>query len=168
MGPLPILGEGEPRKWWVRECFKRKSEEIGEFVAAPHPDIWTKKLSKSFHAKWFIFINEINLLKTLAQWERRDHVSGGWGYVLKGKARKLVSLKQPLIRPGGHLLPDGEGKEFVEIFSRKKDQFGKCNQCTENHLSFRWWLRDLIDFIKIKRSVNWQKSPTIILTIQAS
>ena len=51
----------------VRVYFTWKCEEIGEFEVAPHPAIWTKKLCRFFHARWLIFINEINSLKTLAQ-----------------------------------------------------------------------------------------------------
>ncbi|MEK9564034.1 MAG: hypothetical protein VW492_11870, partial [Deltaproteobacteria bacterium] len=35
--PSPILGEGGPRKWWVRVCFELKKREIFEFGVAPHP-----------------------------------------------------------------------------------------------------------------------------------
>ena len=31
-----------------------------------------------------------------------------------------MSLEQPLIRPFGHLLPDGEGKELTYSFFQKK------------------------------------------------
>ena len=35
--PSPILGEGGPRKWWVRVCFELKKRGIFEFGVAPHP-----------------------------------------------------------------------------------------------------------------------------------
>ena len=50
-GALAHFETGRSRKWWVRECFEGKIEEISEFAVAPHPAIWTKKLSKFFHAK---------------------------------------------------------------------------------------------------------------------
>ena len=35
--PSPVLGEGGPRQWWVREFCEWKSEEIEQFEVAPHP-----------------------------------------------------------------------------------------------------------------------------------
>jgi len=35
--PSPVLGEGGPRKWWVREFCEWKSEENEQFEVAPHP-----------------------------------------------------------------------------------------------------------------------------------
>ena len=34
---LAQLGEGGPRKWWVREFCEWKSEENEQFEVAPHP-----------------------------------------------------------------------------------------------------------------------------------
>ena len=35
--PSPVLGEGGPRQWWVREFCEWKSEENEQFEVAPHP-----------------------------------------------------------------------------------------------------------------------------------
>ena len=71
------MGEGGPRQWWVRVYFTWKCEEIGEFEVAPHPaySATFSRMEKAKHLYCFahfgkyIFINEINSLKTLAQWE---------------------------------------------------------------------------------------------------
>ena len=35
--PSPVLGEGGPRQWWVREFCEWKSEKNEQFEVAPHP-----------------------------------------------------------------------------------------------------------------------------------
>ena len=35
--PSPVLGEGGPRQWWVREFCEWKSKENEQFEVAPHP-----------------------------------------------------------------------------------------------------------------------------------
>ena len=35
--PSPVLGEGGPRQWWVREFCEWKCEENEQFEVAPHP-----------------------------------------------------------------------------------------------------------------------------------
>ncbi|MAA68093.1 MAG: hypothetical protein CL915_04875 [Deltaproteobacteria bacterium] len=73
-----------------------------------------------------------------------------------------------------HLLPEGEGY-LIRLKSSSTGLQPDIQHNLKNPRPFwergnhrRWWVRDLIDFIKIKRSVNWQKSPTMIPTIQES
>ena len=71
----PFWERGDRHRRWVRVYFTWKCEEIGEFVAAPHP-AYSATFSRMEKAKYlycfahfgkYIFVNEINSLKTIVQ-----------------------------------------------------------------------------------------------------